>query len=159
MGKLLFARRPSEKEEKILYEIIKEGEEYLKKRAKAIILSGIHRYRISEISKLLHFHPQNLRKWIHRFNRWGPSSIIESPKAGKRKKFDIHVKKKIVEIVKQSPRKMGLLFSYWTLHGIKNYLEKNKIVPKISHETIRRILREANINLKKLRKVFSAEIE
>ncbi|MCD6407635.1 hypothetical protein J7L87_01115, partial [bacterium] len=62
MGKLLFARRPSEKEEKILYEIIKEGEEYLKKRAKAIILSGIHRYRISEISKLLHFHPQNLRK-------------------------------------------------------------------------------------------------
>ena len=68
MGAPIYAREPENQEKEKIYKLLKEGEEHIKKRLKAIILSGIHRYKISEISKILNFHPQNLRKWIHRFN-------------------------------------------------------------------------------------------
>ena len=152
MGAPIYAREPENQEKEKIYKLLKEGEEHIKKRLKAIILSGIHRYKISEISKILNFHPQNLRKWIHRFNRDGLESVINSPKVGIKKKFGNDLREKIIEIVHNSPRKFGYKFSHWTLHKIKEHLEKNKMVNRISYETIRRILKEKNIDIKKLKK-------
>ncbi len=149
MARHLFANIKNEDRKK-LFEILKNGEEYLKKRAHAIILSGINKYRVGEISKIINLHPNHLRKWINRYNRDGIDAILESPKTGKKQKFRENVKKKIIEIVHIPPRKLGLLFSWWTLYKLKNYLEEKGIVEKISHETIRRILKETNINLKKI---------
>lgn len=152
MGKPIFVK---EDEKNKLIEIIEKGENYLKRRAKAILLSGIHKYRVSEISKILNIHPNHLRKWIHRYNKEGIEIILKSPKAGVRKRFGENIKNKIIEIVHKPPRKLGLLFSYWTLYRLKAYLENNRIVNKISHETIRRILKQANINLKKIKHIHS----
>lgn len=152
MGAPIYAREPENQEKEKIYKLLKEGEEHIKKRLKAIILSGIHRYKISEISKILNFHPQNLRKWIHRFNRDGLESVINSPKVGIKKKFGNDLREKIIEIVHNSPRKFGYKFSHWTLHKIKEHLEKNKMVNRISYETIRRTLKEKNIDIKKLKK-------
>ena len=147
MGKCLFAEI-KDKDRKTLFEILKNGEEHLKKRVHALILSGIHRYRVSEISKIINLHPNHLRKWIHRYNKNGIESILNSPKTGKKRKIKENLKKKIIEIANIPPRKLGLLFSWWTLHKLKKYLEEKNIVEKISHEAIRKILKEANINLK-----------
>jgi len=148
MAHLLFAEIKKEDIKK-LYEILKRGEEHIKKRVHAIILSGIHKYRVSEISKIVHLHQNHLRKWIKRYNKEGIDVILNSPKTGKKKKITENVKNKIIEIAKIPPRKLGLLFSNWTLHKLKNYLEENKIIEKISHETIRKILKETNIKLNK----------
>lgn len=148
MARLLFANIRKE-DIKNLYEILKKKEEeYIKKRVHAIILSGIHKYKISEISKIVHLHPNHLRKWIKRYNKDGIDIILNSPKTGKRKQITEDIKNKIIEIAKIPPRKLGLLFSTWTLHKLKRYLEENKIIEKISHETIRKILKETNIKLK-----------
>jgi len=152
MGKPIYARQLKEEEKEKICQLLKEGDEHIQKRLKAITLSGVHRYKISEISRILNFHPKNLRKWINRFNKSGIDCIISSPKVGKKAKFGSELKNKIIEIVLQSPRKFGYKFSYWTLYQIKTHLEKNKIVNKISYETIRRILKEENIDTKKLRK-------
>ena len=152
MGKLLFARKPCEEEKNVLTKILSQGEEHLRKRARIILLSGEHKYKISEISRIVGLHPINLRKWIHRFNRRGIIPILEAPEVGLKRRFDENFKEKLIEIVKQPPRKLGLFSTHWTLHTLKEYLEKKKIVLRISHETIRRILKEANLNLKELRK-------
>lgn len=153
MGQPLYAREPEYEEKEKIYKLLKEGEEHIKKRLKVIVLSGIHRYRVSEISKILNFHPQNLRKWIHRFNREGIESVVHPPRAGKRK-FNNDMKIKILKIVKISPRKLGYKFSYWTLNRLKEHLEKNRIVNRISHETIRRFLKEGDIDIKKLKRFY-----
>ena len=118
MGAPIYAREPENQEKEKIYKLLKEGEEHIKKRLKAIILSGIHRYKISEISKILNFHPQNLRKWIHRFNKYGLESVINSPKVGIKKKFGNDLREKIIEIVHNSPRKFGYKFSHWLLASI-----------------------------------------
>ena len=147
MARSLFANIRKEDIKK-LYEILKKEEEYIKKRVRTIILSGIHRYKVIEISKIVNLHPNHLRKWIKRYNKNGIETILNSPKTGKRKKITENIRNKIIEITKIPPRKLGLLFSNWTLYKLKKYLEENKIIKKISHETIRKILKETNIKLK-----------
>jgi len=147
MARLLFADIKKDDIKK-LYEILKKGEEHIKKRVHAIILSGIHKYRVSEISKIVNLHPNHLRKWIKRYNKEGIDIILNSPRTGKKKEITEDIKNKIIEIAKIPPRKLGLLFSNWTLHKLKKYLEENKIIEKISHETIRKILKETNIEIK-----------
>jgi len=147
MARLLFADIKKDDIKK-LYEILKKGEEHIKKRVHAIILSGIHKYKVSEISKIVNLHPNHLRKWIKRYNKEGIDIILNSPRTGKKKKITEDIKNKIIEIAKIPPRKLGLLFSNWTLHKLKKYLEENKIIEKISHETIRKILKETNIEIK-----------
>jgi transposase len=147
MARLLFANIKKDDIKK-LYEILKKGEEHIKKRVHAIILSGIHKYRVSEISKIVNLHPNHLRKWIKRYNKEGIDIILNSPRTGKKKEITEDIKNKIIEIAKIPPRKLGLLFSNWTLHKLKKYLEENKIIEKISHETIRKILKETKIEIK-----------
>jgi len=147
MACLLFADIKKDDVKK-LYEILKKEEAYIKKRVHAIILSGIHKYRVSEISKIVNLHPNHLRKWIKRYNKEGLDIILNSPRTGKKKQITENIKNKIIEIAKIPPRKLGLLFSNWTLHKLKKYLEENKIIEKISHETIRKILKETNIEIK-----------
>jgi len=147
MARLLFADIKKDDVKK-LYEILKKEEAYIKKRVHAIILSGIHKYRVSEISKIVNLHPNHLRKWIKRYNKEGIDIILNSPRTGKKKEITEDIKNKIIEIAKIPPRKLGLLFSNWTLHKLKKYLEENKIIEKISHETIRKILKETNIEIK-----------
>jgi transposase len=147
MARLLFADIKKDDIKK-LYEILKKGEEHIKKRVHAIILSGIHKYKVSEISKIVNLHPNHLRKWIKRYNKEGIDIILNSPRTGKKKEITEDIKNKIIEIAKIPPRKLGLLFSNWTLHKLKKYLEENKIIEKISHETIRKILKETNIEIK-----------
>jgi transposase len=150
MAHLLFANIKKEDVKK-LYEILREGQEYMKKRVHAIILSGIYRYKVVEIAKIVNLHPNHLRKWIRRYNEDGIDSILNSPKTGKKRQITENIKNKITEIAKISPRKLGLLFSNWTLHQLKKYLEENKIIEKISHETVRKILKETKVNLKSIK--------
>lgn len=157
MPKPIFVREIKDEEKNKLFEIVEKGENYLKKRARAILLSGIEKYKVSEISKILNIHPNHLRKWIHRFNKKGIETILKSPKVGIRKRFDEKIKNKIIEIVHNSPRKFGFLFSSWTLYRLKEYLENNRIVNRISHETIRKILKDANINLRKMKYLYEEE--
>jgi transposase len=147
MARFLFADIKKDDIKK-LYEILKKGEEHIKKRVHAIILSGIHKYKVSEISKIVNLHPNHLRKWIKRYNKEGIDIILNSPRTGKKKEITEDIKNKIIEIAKIPPRKLGLLFSNWTLHKLKKYLEENKIIEKISHETIRKILKETKIEIK-----------
>ncbi|MCM8809852.1 MAG: helix-turn-helix domain-containing protein [Candidatus Omnitrophica bacterium] len=149
MGKLLFANVKKQDIEK-LFEFLQSEKEYIKKRVHLIILSGIHKYRVNEISRIVKIHPNHLRKWIHRYNKYGLKAILEAPERGKRKSFGEKIKENIIKIVYIPPRKLGFLFSSWTLYKLKKFLEEKKIVNKISHETIRKILKEANINLKKI---------
>ncbi|MCM8785166.1 MAG: helix-turn-helix domain-containing protein [Candidatus Omnitrophica bacterium] len=149
MGKILFANIKKQDVEK-LFEFLKSEKEHIKKRVHLIILSGIHRYRVSEISRIVKIHPNHLRKWIHRYNKDGLEAILQSPEKGRKKNFGHDIKEKIIKIVHIPPRKLGLLFSNWTLYKLKKFLEEKKIVEKISHETIRRILKEANIDFKKI---------
>ncbi|MGB9642647.1 MAG: helix-turn-helix domain-containing protein [Candidatus Ratteibacteria bacterium] len=147
----IFVKKITKKERELLLHLMEKGHNYLKKRARAIFLSGVKRYEVKEIAGILGFHPNHLRKWIHRYNEAGIKAIVTSPARGIRKKFNDALRDRIINLVHVSPRKLGLKFSRWTLCKLKQYVESKEWVEKISYESIRLMLKEKNIDLKKMR--------
>jgi transposase len=92
--------------------------------------------------------PTWVRQVIHRFNDGGLDAITWYPyycaRAGPRK-FLADVTEQIAEVALSSPKAL-IAMSVWSLPKLRDYLIAQKIVPGISVERLRQILRERKIH-------------
>ncbi len=147
MPKIIFARPLLPDERRELVRMAEGGDPELAQRARVILLSAEERYRVPEIAQMVGLGADKVRKWIHRFNQYGINGLQKrGTKPGPPPKFRGDVRKKIVSIARTPPRHLGLLFSTWTLHNLQQYLMDQGIVDHISHETLRKILREEGVD-------------
>jgi transposase len=144
----IFARRLLHQEREKLEARLHYPVETLAKRAAIVWLSSEERYRAPEIAELVGMHANSIRYWIHRFNKEGMTTLrpCESLHWGSR--VDSNVRATLIQLATTPPREMGLKFTTWTLRNLKEYLIEQEVIEEISHETIRRILKEENINWK-----------
>lgn len=112
------------------------------KRAYIILLSA-QGYTVPQISLQVGLHPINVRKWIHRFNRYGLSGLQSGKSPGRPPRFTDKQKQTIVQLAQVSPSYLGLPFHRWSLQRLREYLIRSGVVDTISAETIRQILRSA----------------
>lgn len=138
----LYVRKTSEAEEKQLRAWSAGKDPALKRRAQVVTLSG-QGYRVPEISSLLHAHPANLRKWIHRFNRRGCDGLRTVRSGGPRVRISPQQRAAIVDLAQVRPREIDLNFTRWTLHRLAQQAVKAGIIDRISHEAVRQILLQA----------------
>ena len=91
--------------------------------------------------------PTWVRQVIHRFNDGGLDAIVWYPyycvRAGPRKSL-ADVTEQIAEVALSSPKAL-IGMSVWSLPNLRDYLIAQKIVPGISVERLRQILRERKI--------------
>ncbi len=147
MPKLIYARPLLPGERRELMRMVEGGNTKLAQRARVILLSADEQYRVPEIASMVGLGPDKVRKWIHRFNQHGVNGLRSRPfKPGPPPKFQGPTKQRIIEIAQTPPRQLGLLFSTWTLHNLRQYLIKQGVVDQISHETLRKILKEARVD-------------
>lgn len=146
MGRPTFARKILPQEQDELDALLHHPVETLAKRATIILLSSGERYRVSEISDLVGMHASSIRYWIRRFNEEGMTALRPREARGWGARVDSNVRATLVQLAVTPPREMGLKFTVWTLRELRKYLIEQKIVEKISHETIRRILKDENID-------------
>ncbi len=71
---------------------------------------------------------------------------------GRKPRFTLEQRAKIIGTVNSDPRKSGLNVSTWGLSGLKRYIIENKFVDSISIETLRQIVKHGNKKYKKSRK-------
>ena len=142
----IFARRLLHQEREELEALLHHPVEAVAKRAAIVLLSSERRYRASEISELVGVHASSVRYWIHRFNKEGMTTLrpCEAPRWGSRLGSDVRAK--LIRIATTPPREMGLEFTTWTLRELRKHLVEQEIVKEVSHETIRRILKDENID-------------
>lgn len=138
----LYVRKASEAEEKQLKGWSSGDDLDLKHRAEVVLLSS-QGYRVPEIGALMHSHPANLRKWIHRFNRGGCDGLRTVHSGGPHVRISSQQRSEIVNLARELPREMGLNFTSWTLHRLAQQAVKTGIVDRISHEYVRQILMQA----------------
>jgi len=146
MGKPIFARKLLPQEQDELESLLDYAAATVTRRAAIIKLSSNERYRVSEISKLFGMHASSVRYWIHRFNEEGLSALRHSEALGRGSRMGDDVRVALAQLATTPPRLMGLKFTVWTLRKLREYLIEQKIVLDISHETIRRILKESGID-------------
>ena len=145
----LYVRPISEEERAHLDKIIAESKpETLGARAHIILLSS-QGYSSTEITSLVGRHPASVRKWIHRYNEQGISSLINAPSPGRKRSYIEEQAQKMVEIALTEPRALGQPYSRWSLHRLVRYLIETGVVETISHDTVWRILRARGIHFQK----------
>ena len=116
------------------------------RHAQVILLSrgGL---RNREIAERAGYTPTWVRKIICRFNTGGTDAITWYPyfcnQAGPRK-FFAQVVEQIAEVALSPPRQL-IGMSVWSLAKLRQYLVEQKILPSISLEWLRHILRERRI--------------
>lgn len=112
-----------------------------------IILLSRGRYRNRHIAERCGCTPTWVRKIIHRFNQAGLEAITWYPyycsRAGPQK-FLADVIEQIREVALSPPKEL-IGMSVWSLAKLREYLIAQKIVPAISLEWLRQILRRGKI--------------
>jgi len=145
----LYIRPLSEQERTSLDSLISQSEsETLSTRSHIVLLSS-QGYSSSEIASLVGRHPASVRKWIHRFNTQGITSLTDAPSPGRKRSYGEEQAQKIVETALTEPRALGQPYSRWSLHRLVRYITETGVVETISHDTVWRILRSRNIHFQK----------
>ena len=145
----LYVRTLSEKERTHLASMIAQSRpETLGTHAHIVLLSG-QGYNSAEIASLVGRHPASVRKWIHRFNEQGISSLTDAPSPGRKRSFTEEQAQEIIEIALTEPRALGQPYSRWSLHRLTHYLIDTGVVETISHDTVWRTLRARGISFRK----------
>ena len=68
------------------------------------------------------------------------------------------IRDRIVELARTPPKELGLSFGNWSLRTLVWYIiEKEKLVPSISHEEVRVILKEQGLSFQKSRLVAESK--
>lgn len=136
----LYTRKLKTQERKTIESHLDTPEEDLPAHRLQIIMLSAEGKRVPEISEEVNLHPINVRKWIHRFNRYGLDGLRSGKSPGRPPVFNDEQRNQITEIANTNPRLLGMHYSRWSLQRLRRYLIEQRIVDHISVETIRQIL-------------------
>ncbi len=115
------------------------------RRAQIVLLSaqGMSLPRISEV---VFTDPDTVRDVIHNFNRDGFDSLYPRYGGGRPRTFTLPERHAITRIALSVPTDLGQPFATWSLAKLADYLVAEGVVTDISHEGLRRLLREEGVS-------------
>jgi transposase len=135
----LYARALKADEKPKLEELLNDEDEELARRVRIVLLSS-QREGVHEISGAVGLHPINVRKWIHRFNKFGLKGLYPRRSPGRPRLFTREQRDAIVGLATTDPRVLGLDFDAWSLQRLRSQLIERGVMSDVSAETIRQEL-------------------
>ena len=126
----------------------KSTEAFKRDRAKILLFSS-KKYTAKEIAAKIDCGVRKVRKAIKTFNCIGLKALERGKAKGAKPRFTKEQRAKIVATVFTDPATLGLHFTTWSLRKLKRYLIDKKIVDYISIFTIREILQQEGIKIKR----------
>src|SRR5947209_18609073 len=106
---------------------------------------------VCQIALICQADEAHVRRVIHAFNDYGFESLNPKVGTGRPKTFEPTIRERIVAIALAPPTTVGEPLTHWSLRRLKSYLERRNIVPSISIETLRGMLREKNVTFQRTR--------
>jgi transposase len=90
--------------------------------------------------------------WVHRFNRSGFTSFeqVSNPK-GRPPIVRAAQLRELVEVALSSPAERGLPFSVWSVTKLAEYCRARRLLPTVSDEWVRRLLRREGLTAQRVR--------
>ena len=144
----LFAKSSSETEIEILKKSKNSTSAFTRDRTRIILLS-FQGNQCKQIAEKMDCDPRKVRNAIKAYNKIGLEALKRGKAKGAEPKFTKEQKAKIVMTASTDPIKLDLHFTTWSLPKLKKYFIRENIVDSISIETIRFIMKNNGIKLKK----------
>lgn len=141
----LYARDLRVDEGNKIQRILRHGKNAVYVRRCQVILASAQGMKVPEIAEAYYLSEDHVRRLIRQFNKEGFGSLKPKKPGGKGPTFTEEQQAEIIELALMPPKLLGLPFTQWSLHKLKDEVIKRKIVISISHEKIRDILKKAGI--------------
>lgn len=129
--------------------ILRRGRSRTPFRRAQVIIHSAHGYTVQEIARVTCLHEEYIRELIRRFNVNGVALFKERARSGRPVEFVPEIRADIVEIALSPPKLLGCPFTHWSLEKLREHILRVHVVPKISVETLRTILREEGVHLQR----------
>ncbi len=111
-----------------------------------IVLASTQGLNEAEIASALRIGRGTVRRWLRRFRRAGILGLHTLPR---RPVFAPEMRRAVVRVASSSPRSYGINRARWSLATLQTTLIKQRIVPAISVEHLRRVLTDARVSLRR----------
>jgi len=147
---LVRVRRLKPHQGKKLVRLLRRGRDAIAVRRAEIILRSSQGESADQIAAALYFSADYVRKVIHRFNQEGiPSLKAHYENGGAPKKLQPEHESNLVELALTPPNLTGLPFTHWSLQKLLDVAIERKLIPKVSLETVRGVLRDHHVSLQR----------
>lgn len=93
-----------------------------------------------QVADELYVTPQIVRKWIHRWNEYGPNGLVSLPQSGRPSFLSEEEQAELIQDILKSPRDLGYDYSNWMLKIIAEHI-KRKYGKKMTLSGIWRMLK------------------
>jgi len=133
----------NEDDEKVVNKLLKKSKEELR----LVILTLLHRTNLNqkEIANMLNITPKTVSKIKKRYLDEGlDSALNDKPRSGQPEKYDVDKKTEIIALACSDPPEGRVR---WTLRLLEETLNEKEGFETVSRETIRIVLKKAQLNL------------
>jgi len=145
----LYVRDVSIAEGRVLQHILRTSKSRIRVRRAHVILASNQGFKIPDIARRFYFSEQHIRTIIKDFNKRGLKAVEPAPRSGRPREFTDDDIGLIVETALCPPVLLGQPFTRWSLAKLRDYIIEERIVGSISIETLRTILNEKKVKLRR----------
>lgn len=150
MANSVFVKRYRRKKDiRRLEKIIRRHPDKVTVKKTLMVLMSIRGAKVSEIKNRTGCSPKYVRQIIHEFNQKGFSSLWHVYGGGRKPIFSEAQREEIAQLALLPPRALKIPVNRWTLSLLAEEAVKRKMVKSISYETVRQILMEFDVRLRR----------
>ena len=120
------------------------------RRAQIIAFSG-QGMRVQEISSYLGMNEEYLRELIRNFNDEGFDVLRQRSRSGRPPSLTEEEESLVAEMATAPPQAFGRPFNQWSLRKLRDFLVEKKMIKPVSHNVIRRVLKNRKITYRRTR--------
>lgn len=143
----VFVRPVSMEEGRRLQRISRTAKDPVKLRRAIVVLMSAQRQSVPDITSLMQVSADYVRNVIHAFNERGFDTLDPKWSGGRPRRISSQAREHICLIARTSPADWKITaFSTWSLAKLAEHLVQQAVVPAVSRETLRRILREGKVS-------------
>jgi transposase len=132
-----------------LQRLVRTSRDRIKVRRAQVILASAQGSKVPDIARRLYFSPAHVRTIIKSFNADGFDALAPKYGVGRPAKFSEEQRSLIIETALCPPDLLGQPFTRWSLPKLRDFVIADRIVESISIETIRQMLKNAKVKLRR----------
>lgn len=143
----VFVRPVTMDEGRKLQRISRTAKDPVKLRRAIVVLVSAQGQTVKDITTLMQVGEDYARDVTHAFNERGFDALDPKWSGGRPRTIRSQVREQICLIARTSPADWKITaFSTWSLTKLAEHLVKQRVIPSVSRETLRRIMREGKVS-------------
>ena len=115
-----------------------------------VVDEAAHGRSASAIADRVGVHLTTVYDWVYRFNREGFVGFEDAPNPdGRPSSLSSRQVRQLIATALARPMDLGLPFTHWSVAKLREYCQKKKLLPTLSNEWVRRLLRREGISFQR----------